>query len=160
MPRVCLVVIPDARKNRVAPLSSFRTPGTTECSPLVVIPDARSAIRNRLQSPGSARNRFQVPLTLRVSGPGMTSWVDARRDKPSAPPIVIPDARSAIRDRLPQSAPHAPEQLAPSTALIRRAATTYCRFRVVSPANAVGVRPTAGFGMTIDCWPRLGANQE
>ena len=52
MPRVCLVVIPDARKNRVAPLSSFRTPGTTECSPLVVIPDARSAIRNRLQSPG------------------------------------------------------------------------------------------------------------
>ena len=90
----------------------------------------------------------------------MTSWVDARRDKPSAPPIVIPDARSAIRNRLPQSAPHAPEQLAPSTALIRRAATTYCRFRVVSPANAVGVRPTAGFGMTIDCWPRLGANQE
>jgi len=73
-----LVVIPDARDGPSAPLVVAPDACKDPRLPFVVIPDARSAIRNRSPRSDPVLNRFRVPLTLRVSGPGMTSCVDAR----------------------------------------------------------------------------------
>ena len=69
----------DARAiTRVLRLSSLRTRAKIRGSPSSSFRTraARSGIGHRSRIP--VLNRFRVPLTLRVSGPGMTSCVDAR----------------------------------------------------------------------------------
>ena len=112
--------------------SSGMTESGCSLTPMIVIPDVRSAIRIRFCL-GWYPNRFRVPLPLRASGPGTTrDW------------LVIPDARSATRNRFrrsgccadtidsrhPRRSRCEPPQPAPG--LIREV-------RVCSPPNAVGI---------------------
>ncbi len=102
-PGAYLIVIPDVCKNPSVPFRRHSgRPAKIRALPFVVIPDARSAIRNRLQSPSLSPKPIPGSAHLRVSGPGMTTCVDAR-----AITRVLPRSsfrtRSAIRNRLPQS---------------------------------------------------------
>lgn len=102
-PGAYLIVIPDVCKNPSVPFRRHSgRPAKIRALPFVVIPDARSAIRNRLPQSNSHTQPIPGSAHPRVSGPGMTTCVDAR-----AITRVLPRSsfrtRSAIRNRLPQS---------------------------------------------------------
>ena len=102
-PGAYLIVIPDVCKNPSVPFRRHSgRPAKIRALPFVVIPDARSAIRNQL--PQSNSRTQPIPGSAHPSCElrGMTTCVDAR-----AITRVLPRSsfrtRSAIRNRLPQS---------------------------------------------------------